>query len=172
MLVISDASTLILLQKIRLLECLVKKFRFAITPQVRNEAVEKGKAKNAPDAYAIEKKLTKGEVSVEQPKNNKLIEDIMSGFGTELGETETIALYLETKKGIVAVDDRKPMRVCSAYDVPFTTALALVLMSKDLNLLTIEEAKKMIMLLGSYGRYKYDLINKALEMVEGETNDK
>lgn len=170
MLIISDASTLILLEKIGLLERLVGKFKFVIPPEVYKEAIEKGKEKNAPDAYALERKFTEGKISVEQIENSKIVKDFMLKFGTERGETETIALHMEKGKGIVAVDDRKAMTICNIYGVPFTTTLSLVLISKDANIITTEEAKKMITQLSTYGRYKDDLINKARKILDGEKN--
>ena len=171
MLIISDASSLILLQKIGLLARLAKKFSFVITPHVYKEAVENGKDKNAPDAYAIDAKVEEGSIRVLQTKNIRTVEDIMRKFGTERGESETIALYLDRKEGIVAVDDHKAMVVCNFYDVPFTTSLVMVVKAKKAGLITLQEAKKMISDLGIFGRYKDDLIKEAVGIVEGAEND-
>ncbi len=171
MLMILDASSLILLQKIGLLERIIKKFSFVITLEVYKEAVENGKNKNARDAYAIDAKIAEGMIKVLKLKSGRTSDDLMNKFGTELGESETIALRLERKSGIVAVDDHKAMVACNVYGIPFTTALAMTIEAKKAGIITLQEAQKMISDLGTFGRYKNDLIIEAARIVEGEEND-
>ena len=62
--IVSDASTLVLLQKIALLDKLVKNFNFIIPQEVYNEAVLKGKDIKSKDAYLIENKIKNNTIKV------------------------------------------------------------------------------------------------------------
>lgn len=166
--IVSDASTLILLQKIDLLDMLVKNFDFIIPQEVYKEAVLKGKDKKFSDSYQIENKIDKNLIKIKKIKDRNKINKIISEFGTAEGETEAIVLFLELKGDILATDDHKPINVCKAYKIPFMTALTFVVDSYIKKSVTIDDARKMIEKLRLYGRYKDELIHKALSYVEDE----
>ncbi|MBI2550546.1 hypothetical protein HYV83_05205 [Candidatus Woesearchaeota archaeon] len=166
MLLVCDASTLILLQKIGLLERIARTYTVRVTRHVYHEAVEKGKVKGIPDAYALEAAFTKGLIGKEQPKKVEKVKELMAKFGTAKGESETIALCLETKGAIAGVDDRKAMNICNIYGLPFVTALTLVVAAKDVGIITGIAAKEMAEKLRVYGRYKDELVNEALKTLE------
>lgn len=168
--VISDASTLILLQKITLLDKLLKNFSFIIPSEVYKEAITKGKKAKSEDAYSIENKINKNLIKVKQIKNKKILSQIINEFGLGEGEAEAIALFLQENADVLATDDHKAINVCKIHEIPFMTALAFVIECFDTKLIARNKAKEMIKDLSIYGRYKDELIYKALNMI-GEKND-
>ena len=164
--IVSDASTLILLQKISLLDKLVKNFEIIIPEEVYKETVLNGKEKKISDAYQIENKIKENLIKVKKIKNKDSVNKIMNEFGTAEGETESIILFLELKADIFATDDHKSINVCKAYKIPFMTALTFVVDGCIKKSIANNEAKKMIGELSMYGRYKDELIYKALSYLE------
>ena len=163
--IISDASTLILLQKIILLDKLVKNFNFIISHEVYNEAVEKGKKVKSKDSYLIESKINKKIIKIKNIKDKKRVNKIINEFSLEKGEAEAIALFLQEKADVLAIDDHKAINVCKIYKIPFMTALTFVITAFDTKLIGREEAKEMIRYLDIHGRYKDELIYKAFNLM-------
>lgn len=168
--VVSDASTLVLLQKIVLLDRLVKNFNFIIPQEVYNEAVIKGKNIKSKDAYLIEDKTKNKTIRVKSIKDTKRFNQIINEFGLGEGETEAIVLFFQEKADTLATDDHKAINVCKIHQIPFMTALTFTLTAFEHKIINKNEANDMIRDLGIYGRYKDQLISKALSYL-GEKND-
>ncbi len=168
--IVSDASTLVLLQKIALLDKLVKNFNFIIPQEVYNEAVLKGKDIKSKDAYLIENKIKSDIIKVKNVIDKKKFNQLVSEFGLGDGETEAIVLFFQEKADTLATDDHKAINVCKIYGIPFITALTFTLTAFELKTVNKNEASDMIKNLGIYGRYKNQLIYKALSCI-GEKND-
>ncbi|MBI2647196.1 hypothetical protein HYW99_01850, partial [Candidatus Woesearchaeota archaeon] len=109
--IISDASTLILLQKITLLDKLLKNFGFIIPNEVYNEAVIKGKKAKSEDSYSIENKINKNLIKVKKIKNKEQLNQIINEFGLGEGEAEAIILFLQENADVLATDDHKAINV-------------------------------------------------------------
>ena len=168
--IVSDASTLILLQKITLLDKLVKNFKFIISQEVYNEAVIKGKEIKSKDSYLIDDKINNNLIKVKKIKDEKRINDIIKEFGLGEGEAEAIALFLQENADILATDDHKAINLCKIYKIQFMTALTFVISASEIKIITKGEAKEMIIDLGVYGRYKDELIYKALNCIGGKND--
>ena len=168
--VISDASNLILLQKITLLDKLVKNFKFIIPQEVYNEAVIKGKEIKSKDAYLLENKINNNLITIKKIKDKKQVDYTMQEFGLGEGESEAIVLFLQENADILAADDHKAINVCKIYKIPFMTALTFVVSASGIKIIAKDEAKEMIKDLGVYGRYKYELIYKALNCIGGKND--
>ena len=125
--IISDASTLVLLQKVALLDKLIKNFDFIIPQEVYEEAVIKGKNIKSKDSYLIEDKINKKTIKVKEVKDKKRISKIIKEFGLGEGETEAIVLFLQENADFLATDDHKAINVCKIYRIPFMTALTFVI---------------------------------------------
>ena len=166
--IVSDSSTLILLQKISLLDKLVRNFEFIIPEEVYKETVIKGKEKKFSDSYQIENKIKENLIKVKKIRDRGSVNKIMNEFGTAEGETEAIALFLEFKADILATDDHKSINVCKAYKIPFMTALTFVVDARARRSINAAEAKNMIEELSAHGRYKDELIYNALKYLEAE----
>ncbi len=169
-LVVSDASTLILLQKITLLDKAVNNFNFIIPQEVYNEAVIKGKEIKSKDSYLIENKINDVLIKIKKINDEIKVKNIINEFGLALGETEAIVLYLQEKADILATDDHKAINLCKIYKIPFMTALTLVIAAFDMELISKNEAKDMVKNLDIYGRYKDELVYKALSCIGGKND--
>lgn len=159
--VISDSSTLILLQRISLIEKLLNKFQIIIPAEVFDEAVTNGKARKFSDAYKIEEKINAKQITVKEVSVDKIDKE----FNLGKGETAAISLFLQTKADMLAVDDHKAINVCKILDIPFMTALTFVVYSYQNKLIEKKPANAMIDELSIYGRYKYELINNAKSLI-------
>ena len=168
--IVSDASTLILLQKIALLDKLLKNFSFIIPNKVYNETVIKGKKVKSEDSYSIDNKIGRNLIKVKEIKNKKKLNQIINEFGLGEVEAEAIALFLQENADLLATDDHKAINVCKIYKIPFITALTFVINCFEVKLITKTESNDLIKNLGMYGRYKSELIYKALDII-GEKND-
>jgi len=163
MVIISDASSLVLLQKIGLLEILIKKFEVSIPAEVYKEAVVRGKEKKSSDAYLIEEKIRNNFIKIKSVKGSDKVTKVIEEFGLGGGEAEAIILFLEQKADVLATDDHKAINACKIFEIPFITALTFILNAFEDKLIEKNKAKKMIEELGIYGRYKDELIYKALK---------
>lgn len=168
--IISDASSLILLEKISLLDILIKKFSFIIPKEVYDEAVTKGIEKNMADAYKIDEKVKEKVITIREVRDNKKTKEIIENFRVGNGEGAAVALFLEQKADILATDDRKAINVCNVYSIPFMTSLTFVLNAFENKLIKKQDAKDMIRQLDIYGRYKDELIYNALNKLKGIKN--
>lgn len=169
--VISDASTLILLEKIALLHTLTKTYSLVIPKKVEAEAVLFGIAARYADAFRLQEKIKNKAIIVKEVKDKEKRGRLLKEFNLGEGETEAICLCLEHKNAIAALDDHKAMIVCKIYDIPFITALTFVIIAFHKRMIDTKEAKQMIKMLDIFGRYKDELIYEALKII-GETNDK
>src|SRR3989344_9207031 len=142
--IISDASTLVLLQKVALLDKLIKNFDFIIPQEVYEEAVIKGKNIKSKDSYLIEDKINKKTIKVKEVKDKKRISKIIKEFGLGEGETEAIVLFLQENADFLATDDHKAINVCKIYRIPFMTALTFVIKAFEIKIINKSETKDMV----------------------------
>ena len=156
------------MQKIALLDILVENFEFIISEEVYKESVIKGKTKNFEDAYKIENKINNNLIKIKKTKNKERYWEIINEFGIGEGEADSIVLFLQEKADILAIDDHKSLNVCKIYNIPFMTALTFVIDSCIKKFIGKEEAKEMIKNLSVYGRYKDELIYKAISYLEAK----
>src|SRR3989344_3797371 len=161
-LIISDASSLILLNKVKLVEKLAKLMSIKIPLEVKKEAVDIGKENNYQDAFEIERLINKNIVKVEEVKNNKKVDELMKGYNMEKGESEAVQLFRELNADLLATDDRNAINTCSLLNIPTSGSLAFVINFYRKNLISKEEGEEMINQLSVFGRYSIDIINKAL----------
>ena len=170
LLVIADASSPILLEKIALLDTLLDHdTSFMIPPEVQKEAVEKGKMKKYPDAFKLEEKISQGRIVVKEVKDKNHVKNLMSLFKIELGEAEAISLFKQEKADILATDDRFAINACHAFNIPISGSVAFVTSSFDQGLINKDQGVQMLGTLSKEGRYKNDIIFKALRKIQGET---
>lgn len=165
--IVCDSSTLILLEKIKLLGMVLRNNEVIIPRGVYKEAVSKGKKGKHPDSYEIERKINKGMIKVVEIKDKREFKEIRKNFNLAKGETEAIILLHEVKGDVVALDDLKAMKYCVYNKIPFITTINLLLDSFDKRLISKQKAKEMIKNLGIFGRYRNEIIFYALDYLEG-----
>ena len=170
-LVISDASTLILLEKIGLLSKITGAYSILIPKEVETEAVERGVSLHRADAFRLQEKIKKKQIVVEAVKKKEKYDEIRKTFNIGEGESAAIALWFSWTDATLAIDDHKAMNVCKIYEIPFVTALTMIIVAFEGKSIEKKQAYEMIRELDIHGRYKAELIYEAKKLL-GENNDK
>jgi predicted nucleic acid-binding protein len=163
--IVLDASTVILLGKINLLETFVLTFsgRVLVSERVKDEVSIKETEENP----LIVKLIKDKKMQVLKVKNGKLIKKLMDDFNIEIGGVGTIVLALEEKTSIVATDDRNAIRACKILKIDFTTAIAILIRIFEKNLIDKEEALIKLRKLDSVARYRREIVENARSRIEG-----
>jgi len=150
---ISNASTLILLAKATLLQKFLDNFEVAIPDKVSEEITN---GKEAFDAKLIQKEIDLGRIKV-KPIDNKKTAIIMRQFKLHEGEASAYVLFGQEKGKAILTDDKELIKLCRIEKVPFICALAVVVRMFEKNILTKEEAKEKLDRINDYGRYSKDI---------------
>ena len=163
--IVLDASTIILLGKINLLETFGLTFsgRVLISKKVRDEI----RIKETEENPLIVKLIEDEKIRVSKVKNGKLIKKLMDDFNIEIGEAETIVLALQEKASMVATDDRHAIRACKILKIDFTTAIAILIRAFEKNLIDKDEALIKLRKLDSVARYRREIVEDARGRIEG-----
>jgi len=167
-LVIADASSLILLEKVMLLDTLLEhSIKLVIPLEVQKEAVEKGKMKKRPDAFKLEKKIHEGKVTVREVEDKDHVKSLMASFKIEAGEAEAISLFQQERADLLATDDRLAINACRALSIPTSGSTAFVTHLFEQGFINKDQGIQMLETLAKEGRYKDDIIFKALHKIQG-----
>jgi predicted nucleic acid-binding protein len=87
-------------------------------------------------------------------------------FGRD--EAEAIALALDQKAQIVGIDDKNGIDACKVLGIAFTTAVGILIRSREKGLLEKPDAIAKLALLAKYGRYKHSIIEDARLKLEAK----
>lgn len=163
--IVFDASTLILLAKMELLDVFVSNFRggISIPELIRDEVCIQGREETPLLTRLIEDK----KIHVSKVKADKAVRKIMNDFHIDAGEAEAIILALYEKASLVATDDRNAIRACKVLKLDFTTAVAILIRAFEKNLIDKAEALIKIQKLESVARYNRAIIEEARKLIEG-----
>jgi predicted nucleic acid-binding protein len=158
--IVFDASTLILVTKAELLDRFLHavELAVAIPPEVERECCGQ---KKSFDALVIQKALDDARMKVVPIKNRKLVAKLQDDFTLGKGEAEAIALAIGEKAQLVAIDDKSGINACKLLDIPFTTAVGILIRSRENGLLEGPDALAKLSILAKYGRYKDSIIADA-----------
>ena len=165
-LVISDASSLILLNKIGLINELTKLMLIKIPEEIKKEAVDKGKEGGYKDAFEIEDLINKNIIEVKKVKNYENVNKLMKDYNIGRGESEAIQLFKEMKANLLATDDRDAINTCNLLGIPASGSLSFVINCFSKKIISKKEGEEMINKLSIFGRYSSDIINKALNDIK------
>jgi predicted nucleic acid-binding protein len=160
-----DASTLILTTKIELLYLFLNDIgiEVAIPKAVEQECCGASKAL---DALVIRKALDDGRINARKVRNGNLVAKLISDFTLGRGEAESIALAIEEKARIVGMDDKSGIHACKLLGLPFTTAIGLLVRSRQKGLIGADDACTKLAALARYGRYRKSILDDALRQLE------
>jgi len=166
--VVLDASTLILITKADLLGPFLEGVRLevAIPGEVARECCS---AKKTMDALTIQRSLDESKIKVILVRNRKLVAKLQTDFSLGQGEAEAIALALRESARIIGIDDKNGINACKLLGIAFTTAIGILLRSREKGLLDGSAALAGLAALARYGRYKNSIIEDArlkLEVLE------
>lgn len=162
---IFDASTLILIAKIELLSPFLAgvESQVAIPTEVERECCG---IKKTLDALMIQKALEESRIQVVAVKNPKLIAKLQADFSLGKGEAEAIALAIKEKAELLGIDDKNGINAAKLLGIPFTTAVGILVRSREKGLLDHSDALAKLTALAEYGRYKHSIVEDARSRME------
>ena len=160
-----DASTLILLAKIGILDFFLADAdkKVAIPEKVKEEVL----AGSSPDGPMVEKLVRDRRIDVLKTKDRKLVRRLMEDFNIDEGEAETLTLAIQEKALLVATDDKNAIKACKIMKLDFTTAIAILVRACEKGLIQAEEAFSKLQKLQSFARYNKTIIETARNQIEG-----
>lgn len=160
-----DSSTLILIAKLELLELFLSEIGMEVAiPQAVEEECCGGK--KTLDALMIQKAVGESRIAVKSVKNRKLVLKLESDFSMGRGEAEAIGLALQEQAALVGIDDKRGINACKLTGVPFTTAGAILLRSRQKGLIDKNDALARLSSLARHGRYKSSIIEDMKRKLE------
>ncbi|MGA8222540.1 MAG: hypothetical protein WB780_12875 [Candidatus Acidiferrales bacterium] len=162
---IFDASTLILIAKAELLDLFLAHVNepVAIPSEVARECCGSPKTM---DALIIQRALDESRITVAAVKNRRFVAKLLADFSLGKGEAEAIALAVNEKAQLLAIDDKNGINACKLLGVAFTTAVGILIRTREQNLLERAEALQKLELLAKHGRYKDSIIQDARARLE------
>ena len=163
MTIIADATALVLLAKISVLEIFVGRSN-VITSKEAYEEVMRGREKGRTDSILTEKLVKEGKLKVMAP-SKPVRDNIEKLFNLKGGELEVISLAYK-KRHIILSDDKKCLNAAKALGINFITSLDVIAALQKKNVISKSKALECINGLEEYGWYAKDLINKYREAVK------
>jgi predicted nucleic acid-binding protein len=155
--VVFDASPLILLAKIELLERFFDTFPepVVIPPAVQVECCEN---KESFDAQMIARLINDKHIAVRKLGKHGAFEKIRREFSLGIGEAEAIALAHASKAKLIVIEDKNGVNACKILRLPFTGVLGILIRMREKELVSREEAVRKLEALQKFGRYRAELI--------------
>ncbi|MDD9953592.1 MAG: hypothetical protein OXR66_04600 [Candidatus Woesearchaeota archaeon] len=146
--IVSNASTLILLAKVTVLRTFLENKRVSIPRIVEEEILVK---KELFDAKLIQKAIGDGLIKVKRT-DTSTVGEILLDFRMDVGEAATYVLW-KKEGGVILADDRELIKLCKIEGIEFLNALAVVVRLFEQKKLTKEAAIEKLKKLKFYGRY-------------------
>ena len=163
--IVLDASTLILMAKAEVLEPFRAGSGLAVAIPVEVEKECCG-AKRGLDALMIQKAIEESKIRVAAVKNRKLVARLQADFSLGTGEAEAIALALSEKAQLLGIDDKNGINACKLLGLAFTTAIGILVRSREKGILEGPDALARLAVLEKHGRYKDSIIEDARRKLE------
>lgn len=158
--IVSDASTLILLARISILRKFIAAFEKIIVPK---EVAKEMTVAHSLDARMLEREIKENSIIVKNIKSST--DEITRQFRLDMGEAESYVLYNELHARAILTDDGELIKLCKLFEIPFVNALAIVVRMFDCGRLTKEETCEYLRKLNDYGRYSRKVYNVFKEEV-------
>jgi len=158
--IVFDSSSLILIAKVELLDAFLKDIGMEIAIP-RAVEVECCGGKKTLDALMIRKTLDDSRIKVRIVRNRKLVAKLEDDFSMGRGESEAIALALQENALLVAIDDKSGINACKLSGIPFTTAVGILVRSRQKGLIDGRDALVKLSTLARYGWYGNTILEDA-----------
>lgn len=100
----------------------------------------------------IQKAIDESRIKTIVVKNRRLVAQLQADFSLGKGEAEAIALAVSEKVQLLGIDDKNGINPCKLLGLAFTTAVGILLRSREKGLLEESEALEKLARLGEYGR--------------------
>lgn len=152
--IISNASTLILLAKVTALIVLLDNIKKIIIPKIVYEEITN--KKDSFEVLVIKKEVEKKRI-VLVDVDRKSYSSKLEQFKLDEGEAAAYALLKKIKGNAILTDDRELIKLCKIENVPFITAMAVVVKLFKKMKLTKEDALEKLEKLHGYGRYSNEI---------------
>ncbi len=163
MTIIADATALILLSKVSILETLVNRNN-VITSKIVYQEVVRGKEKGRADSLLVERLVKENKIKLKIPdesiKNN--IEKLLN---LKAGELEVVSLAYKTKHIIIS-DDKKCLNAAKALGIGLMTSLDVIAVLLKNKVITKKKALEYLDDLSEYGWYSKNLIKYYKEAIK------
>ena len=165
--IVLDASTLILIAKIELVDLFLASVTVpvAVPDEVARECCG---SKKALDAAMIQKALDELRIKTIVVKNRRFVAKLQADFNLGKGEAEAIALAVNEKAQLLGIDDKNGINACKLLGLAFTTAVGILIRSWEKGLLEGPQALEKLARLAKYGRYKDSIIGDARLKLEAK----
>src|SRR6266853_5744149 len=157
---IFDASTLILVARIEILDRFVDAIpmKTFIPKEVERECCS---VKKTLDALQIQRAVDQSMIRVLAVKDKRLVTKLQADFALGKGEAEAISLALAQDAKLIAIDDKNGINACKLLGLAFTTALGILIRSYDEGMISVTDARGKMEMLTQFGRYKRSIIEDA-----------
>src|SRR6266566_3454166 len=166
--IVFDASTLILIAKLELLDLFLASVSVpvAIPGEVEKQCCG---SKKALDAVIIQRALNESRIKTVVVKSRRLVGKLQADFSLGRGEAAAIALALDEKAEVLGIEDKNGINACKLLGVAFTTAIGILVRMCEKRLLTTSEALAKLEGLAKHGRYKKSILEDARRQLETAT---
>ena len=163
--IIFDASTLILLARIGLLELFLSTFqgRVAIPKKVKSEVCIQGREERP----FVESLIKQEKIEVLTAKNPRQKRKLMDDFNIDEGEAEALLLAIQAGAETIATDDRNAIRASKLLKIDFVTAIGFLIRAHEKQLVDRDEALTKLQSLQAIGRYSNAILKDAKNRIEG-----
>jgi predicted nucleic acid-binding protein len=162
-----DASTLILLAKVELLDIFLDDFQGSPLLPAAVQAESTGEPRR-PDGLLIWQRIQEGRLTVQEIQQPGVLSRLLQDFRLGLGEAEAIVLALEIgESAVVATDDRNAIRACKVLRIGFVTSLGILARAVERGLVTGEEGARFLEKLRAYGRFRNEVIEEVSRQIGG-----
>jgi uncharacterized protein len=88
----------------------------------------------------IQRALDESRIKTVTVKNRRLVAKLQTDFSLGKGEAEAIALALNEKAQLLGIDDKNGINACKLLGIPFTTAVGILIRSREKGLVEESEA--------------------------------
>jgi len=165
--IVFDASTLILITKAELLDSFLGSIGLAVAipGEVAKECC--GSRKTL-DGVTIQKAIDESRIKVIVVKSHRLVAKLQADFSLGRGEAESIALAINEKAQLLGIDDKNGINACKVLGLAFTTAVGILIRSREKGLVEGPEALEKLERLTRHGRYKGSIIEDARRKLEAK----
>ena len=117
---------------------------------------------------STQKAMDESRIRVITVKNSKLVAKLQVDFSLGKGEAEAIVLALTRKAQLLGIDDKNGINACKLLGIPFTTAVGILVGSREKGLIARSDALAKLETLANYGRYKKSIIENARRELAAE----
>jgi predicted nucleic acid-binding protein len=116
--------------------------------------------------FGFRKVLDQSRIKVISAKNKAIAAKLRKDFNLGIGEAEAIALAMQGRALLLGTDDKSGINACKLLGISFTTAVDILVRSREKILIGRGEALVRLAALAKHGRYKNSIIEDVRRRLE------